>query len=92
MVKWGQQTFDEMHLGYVEFVVAPNSAPGGLIGRGPNGEFKFPKDGVPIPEQFREAFQKFDTNGNGILEEKEFDALPPAVKRAVSSYIQRGGP
>jgi len=91
-VHWGQQTTDEMHLGYVEFVVEPNSSMGGLLGRGPNGEFKFPKDGLPIPEQFKEAFKRFDTNGNGILDEKEFDALPPAVKRAVQQYIQRGAP
>lgn len=91
-VRWGPQTYDEMHLGYVEFVVDANTPAGGLIGFGAGGEFKFPKDGVPIPEQFREALKKYDTSGDNILDEKEFDALPPAVKKVVGAYIQRGLP
>lgn len=91
-VRWGPQTFDEMHLGYVEFVVDSGAPAGGLIGFGAGGEFKFPKDGVPIPEQFREALKKYDANGDNILDEKEFDALPQGVKRVVGAYIQRGFP
>jgi thiol-disulfide isomerase/thioredoxin len=91
-VRWGPQTSDEMHLGYVEFVVEAGAAPGGLLGFGAGGEFKFPKDGVPIPEQFREALKRFDANGDNILDEKEFDTLPPAVKRVIAGYIQRGLP
>jgi thiol-disulfide isomerase/thioredoxin len=92
IVRWGQQTYEEMHLGYVEFVVDSGSAAGGLRGFGGGGAagaFKFPKDGVPIPEQFKEAFKQYDTNGNGVLDEKEYDALPPAVKRVVTDYIRR---
>ena len=90
-VRWGQQTYEEMHLGYVEFVVDSGSSasmrPG--FGGGPVGEFKFPKDGIPIPAQFKDAFKQYDTNGDGILDEKEFNALPPAVKRVVTQFLQR---
>jgi thiol-disulfide isomerase/thioredoxin len=87
-VKWGEQTTDEMHLGYVEFVI--DSRAESVVG--PNGELRFPKDGVPIPPQFKEAFKKFDTNGDGILDEKEFNALPPAVKNLVTEYIKHTYP
>jgi thiol-disulfide isomerase/thioredoxin/mono/diheme cytochrome c family protein len=87
-VRWGQQTADEMHLGYVEFVI--DSRAESVMG--PDGPFRFPKDGVPIPPQFRQAFQKYDTNDDGILDEKEFNALPPSVKNAVTEYIKRTHP
>jgi thiol-disulfide isomerase/thioredoxin len=93
-VKWGQQTFDEMHLGYVEFVIdsggSGNLRPG--LGLGGDADFKFPKDGVTIPDQFKEAFKKYDLNSDGKLDEKEFDALPQALKRAVTEYVKRTMP
>lgn len=93
-VKWGPQTSDEMHLGYVEFVVAPGAPAGGLLNprAGAAANFKFPKDGIAIPDQFKERFQRFDTNGDGKLDEKEFDALPPLVKNVVIEYAQRTAP
>src|SRR5262249_51297131 len=70
-VKWGPQTSDEMHLGYVEFVIDSGSS-GNLRGPGlrpgAGGDFKFPKDGIMIPEQFKEAFKKYDLNGDGKLD------------------------
>lgn len=93
-VRWGQQTYEEMHLGYVEFVVDSGSGgnlrPG--LGGGTVGEFKFPKDGIPIPAQFKDAFKQYDKNGDGILDQKEFDALPAAVKRVVTEYVKRMNP
>ena len=88
-VRWGPQTSDEMHLGYVEFVI---DSRGGEPVVGPKGEFKFPKDGVAIPPQFKDAFKKYDTNGDGVIDEKEFNALPPAVKNVVTEYIKRTMP
>ena len=88
-VRWGNQTWEEMHLGYVEFVI---DSRGGEPVVGPKGEFKFPKDGVAIPPQFKDAFKKYDTNGDGVIDEKEFDALPPAVKNVVTEYIKRTMP
>ncbi len=96
-VRWGQQTYDEMHLGYVEYIIAgadgkvPAKIPtGGLVGgiTLPT-DIKFPKDGLEIPEQFKEGFKRFDTNNNGRLDEKEFDALPPGGKFAVLEFIRR---
>ena len=91
-VKWGQQTFDEMHLGYVEFVIDSGGSGNLRPGLGAGGDFKFPKDGVMIPDQFKEAFKKYDLNSDGKLYEKEFDALPQSLKRAVQQYIQRATP
>lgn len=94
-VRWGPQTYDEMHLGYVEFVVDSGSYdPNGLLG-GLNvdvANFRFPKDGVVIPEQGRNLFRRFDTNNDGRLDEKEFEALPETLKRIVILYIQRTMP
>jgi thiol-disulfide isomerase/thioredoxin len=56
------------------------------------GDFKFPKGGVAIPAQFTELFKKYDANGDGKLGGKEFDALPPAMKRVVRGYVERGVP
>jgi hypothetical protein len=93
-VRWGPQTFDEMHLGYVEFVIdsggGGNLRVGGL-GRG-SGDFKFPKGGVALPAQARELFKRYDANGDGKLDEKEFESLPPALKRVVQQYVQRTMP
>lgn len=78
-VKWGPQTFDEMHLGYVEFV----------FDRERPKEWKFPEGGVPIPEQHRGGLTGFDKNGNGRFEPAEFDAMPPAVKKVVTHHLSR---
>jgi hypothetical protein len=94
-VRWGPQTYDEMHLGYVEFVVDSGSYdPNGLLG-GLNvdvANFRFPKEGVVIPEPGRNLFRRFDTNNDGRLDEKEFEALPETLKRIVILYIQRTMP
>lgn len=81
-VKWGPQTFDEMHLGYVEFVYDREPA---------GGEWKFPDAGVAIPEQFKTnaLLKKFDANDNGRFDPKEYDAMPAAVKRVVNQHFSR---
>lgn len=89
-VKWGQQTYEEMHLGYVEFVIDSAKASEPVVG--PKGEFKFPKDGVLIPAQFKDAFKRFDADSNGVIDQKEFDALPPAVRTIVIEYVKRTAP
>ena len=92
-VYWGQQTFDEMHLGYVEYVVDGGSGrigprPGALLGIQPPTDVKFPKDGIAIPERFKPLFMKYDLNGDGRLDQKEFDALPPFLQNAVLEYVR----
>jgi thiol-disulfide isomerase/thioredoxin len=86
-VKWGQQTYDEMHLGYVEYFV---DGPGkGRMPEGPKAAVKIPPGGVEIPEAFKGLFKRYDLNGDGKLDEKEIDALPPALKERVLDYIRR---
>ncbi len=93
-VRWGPQTFDEMHLGYVEFVV--DSGAGGNLRRGgvggTAGDFRFPKKGVAIPTRSRELFKLYDKNNDGKLDEKEFNTLPAGMKRLVQRYIERTNP
>ena len=97
VVHWGQQTYDEMHLGYVEYVTEGNAGrlgalAGGLLGTRTPTDVKFPKDGIAIPDQFKRLFMRFDTNGDGRLDQKEFDALPPGLKNAVLQYMQNMTP
>ena len=93
-VRWGQQTFEEMHLGYVEFVVSAGAPEGNLrpgLGGALGGatDFKFPKDGIAIPAAARDRLKQYDLNGDGKLDEKEYDALPDVIKRLVAAYAQR---
>jgi thiol-disulfide isomerase/thioredoxin len=93
-VRWGPQTYDEMHLGYVEFVVDSgnyNGAPlalAGILG-GDLSNFKFPKEGVEIPAQAKDFLKQYDKNGDGRIDEKEFEAMPQAVKRVITIYVER---
>jgi len=89
-VKWGQQTYDEMHLGYVEyFVDGPGKGP---AADEPKTAVKIPPGGVEIPEAFKGIFKRYDLNGDGKLDEKEIDALPPALKERVLDFIRRAMP
>jgi thiol-disulfide isomerase/thioredoxin len=85
-VSWGPQTYDEMHLGYVEYVV---DTP---VVAGDTSAVKIPPGGVPIPEQFKAVFDRYDLNGDGKLDSKEIDALPPELARQVRDYIRRTMP
>jgi hypothetical protein len=86
-VAWGPQTSDEMHLGYVEYIVdGPAKV---AASNAPKGGVKIPADGVVIPEEFKGLFKRYDLNGDGKLDEKEIDALPPALKERVLEYIRR---
>lgn len=87
-VRWGQQTFDEMHLGYIEYVVDRNSA---VEFESNDDEVVIPPGGVEIPDAFRNLFRPYDRNNDGKLDEKEIDALPPRLKERVLDYIRRNG-
>ena len=95
LVRWGEQTFDEMHLGYLEYVVDGSGLgrigvlAGGLLGQRYPTDVKFPKEGLIIPDQFRAGFKRFDTNGDGKLDQKEFDALPRRVQGAILEFVRQ---
>lgn len=80
-VHWGDQTWNEMMIGYFD-VALPKDKAAEL------DTVKFPKDGVEIPLQARGLFKKFDKNNDGKLDEKEFEAMPPFAKRIVEEYIK----
>jgi hypothetical protein len=94
-VKWGEQTFEEMHLGFLEYVVDGSGfgrigvLAGGLLGQRFPTDVKFPKEGLIIPDQFRAGFKRFDTNGDGKLDQKEFDALPRRVQGAILEFVRQ---
>jgi hypothetical protein len=82
-VKWGQQTFEEMMLGYFEYYI-PAATPGsehvsiaemalrdgGLVfmGLDKNRDGKLTPDEAPSPKQFEEA----DSDHDGIVTREEF--------------------
>ena len=80
-VRWGDQTWQEMMIGYFDIAV-PKSL-------GDKQEaVKVPAGGVEIPVQFKGVFKQYDKNGDGKLDEKEIDAMPPALKLRVLDYIR----
>ena len=95
-VRWGEQTYDEMHLGYVEYVVEGltgriallRGGLGGNPGGPPPADVRFPPDGIPIPERFQRLFQRFDTNGDKRIDPKEFEQLPPFLQNGVLEYLR----
>ena len=89
LVKWGPQTFDEMHLGYVEYVVDRK------VDSESDHPFKsdekpaIPKGGIEIPERFKTGLTPYDTNKDGKLDEKEIDAMPEQLRGRVWDYIRK---
>jgi peroxiredoxin len=81
MVSWGDQTWNEMMIGYFDVAVEKSKV-------AKLDEVKIPKNGVVIPEQFKAIFKIYDKNGDGKLDEKEIDALPPRLKQRVLDYVR----
>lgn len=84
-VRWGPQTSDEMHLGYLEYIVDRQSKTADVpLVEKP----KIPKEGLTIPERFKTLLAKYDTNSDGKLDEKEIDAMPGPLRERVWDYIR----
>ncbi len=85
-VKWGPQTSDEMHLGYLEYVVDRKSKTELVESE---TEVKIPAGGMPIPERFQKALGVYDKNSDGKLNEAEIDAMPTRLKQVVLASLRR---
>lgn len=74
-VRWGDQTFDEMHLGYIEYI-APDVAAGGempilrpdYFGIRQNRGSEGANPGAAVVEQL---FKRIDANGDGFVTPEE---------------------
>ena len=80
-VRWGDQTWNEMMIGYFDVAIPKDKAEA-------FDAVKFPPGGIEIPERAKPLFKNFDKNNDGKIDEKEFEALPPFVKRLVEEYIK----
>jgi thiol-disulfide isomerase/thioredoxin len=87
LVRWGPQTSDEMHLGYVEYLV--DTATEGVEPFKADEKPMIPKDGLAIPERFTALLGKYDTNGDKKLDEKEIDAMPEQLRGRVWDFIRK---
>lgn len=88
-VGWGEQTFDEMHLGYVEYTVLEgNSASGrsplransfAALDLNQDGSITMTETKVLAPDMPRQQrakiFDQYDTDKDGLLNRAEYDLL-----------------
>ena len=98
MVRWGEQTTDEMclcgltvatadHASMTALALMRGARIGLIFGGG------FPVDtmklagGVPIPDDYKAALAPFDKNSDGRLSDEEVNAMPPGVKERVRAAI-----
>lgn len=69
-VRWGAQTFNEMHLGYIEYII-----PGEKPGEGGGGIRRGPGVGGGGGAQIEATFKRLDRNSDGFLTEDEAGVL-----------------
>jgi hypothetical protein len=78
-VRWGPQTFDEMHLGYVEYIV-PGAKPGDPNPLSPRNRIRgairnaLGRDGGDGRNVGNALFQQLDTDGDGRVTRDEVKA------------------
>lgn len=87
LVRWGPQTYDEMHLGYVEYVVDAKSE--SLEPFKNDEKPMIPKEGIEIPARFKTGLDPYDKNKDGRLDEKEIDDMPELLRGRVWDYIRK---
>ena len=103
VVRWGEQTTDEMCLVAMQFVAdTPADTKllqgmegallgAGLLGGGP-GVLDMIENGFPIPERMKPLVGRFDKNQDGKIDNDEIDALPPALRDRIRALIPRKAP
>jgi peroxiredoxin len=82
-VRWGDQTWQEMMIGYFDIAVAKDKA-----ASSDKDDVTIPPGGVEIPERFKALFKQYDKNGDGKLDAKEIEALPAFLHERVMDYIR----
>ena len=93
-VKWGPQTQDEMHLGYVEYIV-PGSKPGDPNPLSPRGRARgaisnfFGGSSTSAPNVGDALFQQLDTDGNGSVSREEVKAKYESNPAASTTIFDR---
>ena len=81
-VRWGEQTWDEMMIGYFEIAVPKGTAP-----EKPEKP-TVPPGGVPIPDRFKALLGRYDLDGDGKLSEAEIEKMPPEWRERVYEFIR----
>ena len=93
-VRWGPQTEDEMHLGYVEFVI-PGAKPGDPNPLAPRGRFRGALRNLRGGGETEGAntgadlFQQLDTDGDGNVTREEVRSLYPNNPAASTTIFDR---
>jgi hypothetical protein len=83
-VRWGPQTEDEMHLGYVEYIV-PGATPGeGVTGTSPSGGSTESRSHVRGG-----LFHRLDVNGDGNVTRDEVRQVLPGSTNAAGPIFDR---
>lgn len=85
-VKWGDQTWDEMMIGYLELALPLVNGQSADI-RELEAQVTIPPDGLVITEKLKKFLAKFDRDGDGKLSQKEVDAIPLRLRRALRDYL-----
>ncbi len=85
LVRWGEQTWDEMMIGYFD-VAVPKGTP---VVVEPEERPPLPPGGMPIPDRFKAFLGRFDTDGDGKLSEAEIEKMPPDLRERVYEYIRQ---
>jgi peroxiredoxin len=88
-VRWGEQTWDEMMIGYFDVALPKDAA-----AKAAAAEEKpaVPAGGVPIPERFKALLGRFDTDGDGKLTAAEIEKMPPELRDRVYEYLRQTMP
>ena len=83
-VRWGQQTEDEMHLGYVEYIV-PGAKPGEATEAIRGSQVR----GAARGAIGRRLFRRLDINGDGFVTRKEVRTRLPNNRDAAGATFDR---
>ena len=93
-VRWGQQTFDEMHLGYVEYIV-PGSKLGDRNPLNPRNRVRgalrdaLTRGAANRPNIGNAMFLQIDANGDGLVTRDEVKAKYPNNPAASTTIFDR---